>query len=118
MSRLAPLLLLLLCGCGIGLTPVDPSPPEPDVPVAEASIDGMAATFGELYRRTCTDAAGKLRSGAWSTDRQYLDGHRQLVRDALEAAGQPLADRQQHEATPFDAGRMADWLEAIARERP
>jgi hypothetical protein len=118
MSRLSCIALLLLCGCG-QFKRLDPPAPEPDIivaPVAEATIDGMAAAFGATYRRTCIDAAGKLRSGAWKSDREYLDGHRLLIKAALEAAGQPLAERQQREATPFTPDGMADWLESVAKE--
>lgn len=115
MSRLAALLfLLLLTGC---LKPVDPPSPEPGPNVThEATIDGMAEMFGSVYRRTCRDAAAKLRSREWTTDREYLDGHRLLIKAALEAAGQPLAERQQREATPFSPDGMADWLQMIAKE--
>jgi hypothetical protein len=117
MTRSLLLVALLLSGCGIDIVTPRPPAPEPDiVPVAEATIDGMSAAFGATYRRTCTDAAGKLRSGAWKSDREYLDGHRLLIKAALEAAGQPLAERQQREATPFTPDGMADWLESVAKE--
>lgn len=107
------LFCLLLCGC---LKPVVPPAPEPDVPVVDATVDGVAEVFRVLYRQTYIDAAAKLRSGAWKTDREYLDGHRGLIRAAVEASGQPLSERQQREATPFTPDGMAAWLETVARE--
>jgi outer membrane lipopolysaccharide assembly protein LptE/RlpB len=115
MTRFLLLAVLLFSGCGLGLKPKPVVPPDV-VPVAEATIDGMSAAFGATYRRTCLDAAGKLRSGAWKSDREYLDGHRLLIKAALEAAGQPLAERQQREATPFTPDGMAAWLESVAKE--
>ena len=113
MSRLAAALLLsLACGCVRAPEPR----PEPDVPVAESLTDEVGRRYAATLRQSCRDAAKKLRAGEWTTDRQYLDGHRLLMKDAVEAAGQPFAERQQAEATPFDADRMADWLERIARE--
>jgi hypothetical protein len=116
--KYAVLAVLLFSGCGV-LPKPKPSPEPDDIivaPVAEATIDGMSAAFGATYRRTCLDAAGKLRSGAWKSDREYLDGHRLLIKAALEAAGQPLAERQQREATPFTPDGMAAWLESVAKE--
>lgn len=111
--RLAALLLLLFCGCV--RVPPAPVPPGPE-PTADSTIDGVGKAYAATFRQTCLDAAGKLRSGEWTTDRQYRDGHADLVKLAVEAAGQPFADRQQAEATPFTPERMADWLESVARE--
>ena len=119
MTRLALLFCLLLCGC---LTP-QPVPPGPDDnrpgPVAPTA-DGSIATMGRLYeanfRESCLIAAEKLKSGAWKTDRDYLDGHRKLRQIAVEHSGQAFAERQEREATPFQPERMAEWLQKIARE--
>ena len=108
MTRTAALLLLLaLCGC---LKPSDG--PQP---AADATIAGIGSRFAAEYRQTCLDAAAKLRAGEWKTDREYLDGHRGLVADAVMKAGRPWAQRQQAEAMPFGPLKMADWLEAEAR---
>jgi len=112
MSRAAALLALLLC---VGCVRVPVNPPRPE-PAEAATIDGVGQAYAATFRQSCLDAAGKLRSGEWTTDRQYRDGHLDLVRKAVEAAGQPFADRQQAEATPFTPDGMATWLEAVARE--
>lgn len=114
MSRLAAALLLCLaCGC---VHRPDPKPPEPEPPVADSLTEQVGDLYAVTLRQSCLDAAKKLRAGEWTTDRQYLDGHRLLMKDAVEAAGKPFADRQQSEATPFDPDRMAEWLERMGRE--
>lgn len=112
MIRLAVLLCLALCGC---LKPVDPPSPEPNVPSA-GLISEMARQYDANFRESCLIAASKLRSGAWKTDREYLEGHKALRKLAVEHAGQAFADRQQAEATPFTPDAMAAWLEAVAKE--
>lgn len=122
MIRLA-LLLCLLSGC-VGVDrPVPPTPkPDPDGP---STIGRVAMQYEADFRESCVIAAGKLRSGEWKTDREYLNGHKALRKVATDHSGQPFADRQQLEGyprnaegeqLPFDPAHMAEWLEMMARE--
>jgi hypothetical protein len=115
MGRLACVLALLCVGC-FRL----PDVPKPPTPEPDVVLDGTAAGVGKQYeadfRDSCRIAASKLRAGVWKTDREYLEGHRELQRIALEHSGRGFAARQQLEATPFDPDRMADWLEMVAKE--
>lgn len=118
MGRLACVLALLCVGC-YRLPDVKPSPkpePKPDEVVVDGTAAGVARQFEADFRESCLLAAGKLRSGTWKTDREYLDGHKELMKVALEHSGSGFASRQQREATPFTPDRMADWLEAVAKE--
>jgi hypothetical protein len=113
MTRLT---LLLFCLC-VGCVRVPPAPPKPDdVTPAAGLIGEMSRQYDANFRESCLIAAGKLRSGAWKTDREYLEGHKALRKIAVEHAGQAFADRQQAEATPFTPEKMADWLERVAKE--
>ncbi len=111
-------LALLLCLCFVGCIGVKPLPPEPDVPapVADGTISGVSQDYDADFRESCLKAAAKLRSGEWKTDRDYREGHKALRKIAVEHSGQPWADRQQREATPFEPAKMADWLEMVAKE--
>lgn len=115
--RFALLLCLCLVGC-IGANPKPPAPPKPDAPtpVADGTIAGVGRDYEADFRESCLKAAAKLRSGEWKTDREYRDGHKGLRKIAVEHSGQPWADRQEREATPFDPLKMAEWLEKVARE--
>jgi hypothetical protein len=111
MSRFAVLLLLF-----VGCTRVPPRPVPPSPEPGTGIIDVVGQGYAIAFRQSCLDAAGKLRSGEWKTDEQYRDGHKELVKAVVLAAGQPFADKQQAEATPFTPEGMATWLEAVARE--